>query len=66
MVFKRRLHVPSTSPFFVPFKNGFNAVPWCYLHVTLKRSKVPLTKIVTLTVCVNKALISTINTERKK
>ena len=30
---------------FAPFKNGFNAVVWCCLHIMLKRSKVPLTKM---------------------
>ena len=35
-----RLHKPSTSPvFFVSFKNGFTAVLWCCLHVTLKKIK---------------------------
>ena len=29
-----RLLVPSTSPFFAPFKNGLNAVLWCCLHIT--------------------------------
>ena len=33
--FMLRLHVPSMSPLFIPFKNGFSAV-----HLTLKRSKV--------------------------
>ena len=33
------LHAKSTSPFFVPFKNGFHAVLWGWLHVMLKRSK---------------------------
>ena len=28
----------STSPFFVPFKNGFNAILWCCLHITSKRT----------------------------
>ena len=44
------------SLFFVPFKNGFNAVLWCCLHITSKRSKVPLTKTVTLTVRENESL----------
>ena len=26
---KVRLKIPSKSPFFAPFKNGFNAVLWC-------------------------------------
>ena len=51
-----RLHVPPMSLFFVPFKNGFNAVLWCCLHITSKRSKVPLTKTVTLTVRENESL----------
>lgn len=34
---------------FVPFKNGFNTVLWCCLHRMLNRSKVPFTKMVTLT-----------------
>ena len=45
-----------SHPFFVLFKNGFNAVLWCCLHITLERSKVLLTKTVTLTVNVNKPL----------
>ena len=49
-----RLHVPSTSSFFILFKNGFNTTLWCYFHVLSKRSKMPLTKTETLTVCVNK------------
>ena len=40
---------------FAPFKNGFVAVLWCCLHITLKRSKVPLTKMATLMICVNEA-----------
>ena len=48
------LYVPSMSPFFVPFKNEFNIVLWRCLHVMLRRSKVPLTKTVMLTVRVNK------------
>ena len=51
-----RLHVPPMSLFFVPFKNGFNAVLWRCLHITSKRSKVPLTKTVTLTVRENESL----------
>ena len=35
-----RLHVPSTSPIFVPFKNGFKTVLWCCLHTTSKGLKV--------------------------
>ena len=46
--FRLRLHLPSLSPFFVPFKNRLNAVQLHCLHMTLKRSKVPLTKTVTL------------------
>ena len=45
------LHVPSTSPFFVPFNNG------CFLHITSKRSKVPLTKVATLMVRVNEPFV---------
>ena len=53
-----RLHVPSTSQLFVPFKIGFNAeIQYC-LHITWKRSKIPLTKIVILTVRVNEPLAS--------
>ena len=48
-----RVHVASTSPFFVLFKSGFNAVLWRCVQVTSTRSKVPLTKTVTLAVCVN-------------
>ena len=40
--------------FSVPLKNGFRAVLGRCLHITLKRSKVPLTKMVKLTVHVNK------------
>ena len=47
------LHVPSMSPFYVPFQNGFNADLWCCLHIPSKRSKMPLIKTVTLTVRVN-------------
>ena len=43
-------HVLSTSPFLGPFKNGFNAALRCCLHITLNRSKVPLTKMMKLTV----------------
>ena len=50
------MHVPSVLPFFVPFKNGFGAFLWCHLHLTLDRSKVPLTKMVFLPVHVNEAL----------
>ena len=45
---------PSMSPFFVPFKNGSNAVLRDCLHVQSKRSKMLPTKTVTLTVRVNK------------
>ena len=31
--------------FFSHFKNGFNAFLWCCSHMTLKRSKVPLTNV---------------------
>ena len=54
---KVHLHVPLMSPFFVPFKNEFNTVLSCCLHITLKRSKVPLIKMATLTVRVNEALL---------
>ena len=53
--FRLRLHLPSMSPFFVLFKNGLNAVQ---LHMTLKRSKVPLTKTVTLMLRADKPLLS--------
>ena len=36
--------LPSTSPFFVPFKNELNTSSWSCLHITSKGSKVPLTK----------------------
>ena len=49
-----RVHVPSMSPFFVLFRNGFNAGLWDCLHMMSKRSKVPLTQMVTLTLRVNK------------
>ena len=52
---KVRLHKPSTSSFIAPFKNGFDAVLFCCLHITSKRSKVPLTKTMTLTACVKEA-----------
>ena len=32
------------SPFFVPFKNGFNTITWCCLHIPSKRSKMLPTK----------------------
>ena len=51
------LQVLSTSLFFVPFKNGFTAALWNCLHITSKRSKVPLIKPVTLTVRVNGPLL---------
>ena len=41
---KVRLHAPSTSLFFVPFKNGFSAVLLCCLHSISKISKVPVIK----------------------
>ena len=44
------------SPFFIPLKNGFNTVLWRCLHITSKRSKVPLTKTVTLKVRLNEPL----------
>ena len=52
-ILRFRLHILSKSPFSEPFKNGFNADLRHCLHVTLKRAKVPLTKIVTLIVRVN-------------
>ena len=55
MTLKLRLHQLSKSTFFVPFKNGFNAV--LFLHPTLKRSKLLLTKMLTLMVHVNRPLI---------
>ena len=54
-VVKVRFQELSRSQFFVPFKNRFNGVILCCLHVTSKRSEVPLTKAMTLMVCVNKA-----------
>ena len=39
-VFKARLHVPSKSPLFVPFKNWLSVFLWCCLHITLERSSV--------------------------
>ena len=53
---RSRLHVPPMTPFLVPFKSGFNAVTWCYLHVMPKRSKVLVTKMVTLTARVKEPL----------
>ena len=50
------LYVSFITPFLVPFKNRSNAVLWCCIHMTSNRSKVPLTKAVTLMVCVNEAL----------
>ena len=32
-ILKPHLHVPSTSPFFLPYKNGLNAVLWCVKKV---------------------------------
>ena len=32
------------TQFLISLNSGFSAVQWCCLHVTLKRSKVPLTK----------------------
>ena len=52
-ILRFRLQIRSKSPFSVQFKNGFNADLRRCLHITLKRSKVPLTKIVTLIVRVN-------------
>ena len=46
------------SQFLVPSKNGLNALLWSCLHITLKRSKVPLTKTVTWIACVSEALVS--------
>ena len=51
--FRFRLHVLSKLPFFVPVKNGLNAVLWCCLHVTSKGSKVLVTKMVTLMIRAN-------------
>ena len=56
--FRLRLHVPSTSPFSVTFSVGFNAVLWSCLDLAPKSPKMPLTKTVTLTVCVNKPLVT--------
>ena len=42
--------------FFAPFKNGFNVVVWCCLHIALQRSKVPRTKTVMVMATVNEAL----------
>ena len=63
---KVRLHKPSKSPFLVPFKNGFSAVLWSFLHVMLKRSKVPLTKTATLMVHVNEPLPNGVDMFRPK
>ena len=59
--FKPGLHVPSTSPLFVPFKNRSNDVLCFCLYVTFKGSKGPLSKTVTLTVRVNGPLLSLYN-----
>ena len=48
--------------FFLPFKIGLNAVLWCCLHITLKRSKVSLEKSITLTVTVNETKFNTCTT----
>ena len=56
MAHRLRLHVPSMSPFLIRFKNGFSVFLWCCLHITSKRSKMPLTKIMTLTAYVNEPL----------
>ena len=39
---------------FVRIAYGFNAIQWCCLHVTSKRSKVPLSKMAMLMVRANK------------
>ena len=49
-----RLHVLSTSLVVVPFKN---ATLWNCLHISSKRSKVPLIKPMMLTVRVNRPLL---------
>ena len=54
---KVRLHEPSKSPFFVPFKNGFNAALLYCLHITLE-IKGAVNKTVTLTVSVNRLVLS--------
>ena len=54
LLVKPHLHITSKSAFFVPFQNGISVSLWFCLHITFKISKVPLTKTVTLTVCVNR------------
>ena len=52
---KALLTLSYMSPFFAPLKTGFHAnLPYC-LHITIKRSKVPLTKTARLMVRVNEA-----------
>ena len=41
---------------FVPFKNGLNAIGWCCLQKTLKRSKEPLINTAALTAWMMKKL----------
>ena len=50
------LHVMSTSLFSIPFKNEFKSSLMVLFTHNIKRSKVPLTKTVMLTVCVNDPL----------
>ena len=58
-IFKAQLHVLSKLPFLCPLKMGSTqTVLWCCFHIVLKRSKVPLTKTVTLMVCGNEPLCS--------
>ena len=42
MILRLCLHVPSTTPFFVLFKNRFNAVLRCGLNLTLKQECIPV------------------------
>ena len=39
--------------FFAQFKDGFNALQKCCIHITLKRSEVSLTEMVTFAQLVN-------------
>ena len=55
--------MPLKAWVFFPFKNGRNAF-LCYCIIMLKRSKVPLTKRVILTVRVNKALNAVLQISR--
>ena len=37
-IFRDLLHAPSISPFFIPFKIGFNVAQWYCLHLMSRKS----------------------------